>query len=195
MVGSPILSAILAIAAAWLAISFDRRKTVNQQLIRKRIAIYDEMAPKLDDILCFFFLVGDFRKLPPSAMIAHERRLDRTINVYLPIFSPTLKTRYDAFIDVCFLPFGGGSGRPALIRADRERLAGEWGKKWNADRDGGFVDPARASDLELILRHYEALMGQLAREVGVGDRGRLSGARPAPRPGRISGRGQPVRGR
>jgi hypothetical protein len=170
---SPILSAILAIAAAWLAISFDRRKTVNQELVRKRIAIYDEMAPRLNDILCFFLLVGDFRNLPPSAMIAHKRKLDRTINVYLPIFSPSLKTRYDAFIDVCFLPFGGGSGRPALIKADRERLAAEWGKKWNADWDRGFVDPAAASDLERVVRHYEALMNQLAREVGVGVRGRL----------------------
>ena len=120
---NPALSTILAIAVAWVAVSFDRRKTVNQELIRKRLGVYDSMAPKLNDILCFFFLVGDFRNLPPPVMIAHKRELDRTINVYLPLFSPALKARYDDFIRTCFLPFGGGTGRPALIKANLEWLA------------------------------------------------------------------------
>jgi len=166
---SPLLSTVLAIAVAWIAISFDRRKTANQELIRKRLAIYDEMAPKLNDLLCFFFLVGDFKNLPPPTLIAYKRALDRTAHIYLPIFSPALKERYSAFINTCFLPYGGGSGRPALIRARLETLTPEWGSDWKADWNSGFVTSNEdAAELDEVRRRYDDLLAQFARELGAG---------------------------
>jgi hypothetical protein len=161
-----VLSASLALAAAWIAISFDRRKTLNQELIRKRLAIYDDMAPRLNDILCFFFCIGRFKSLPPAEIITHKRSLDRTIKVYGPLFSETLRRSYDRFIKYCFKAYEGGTGNPALIAADVGHLAFEWGTDWQAGWTPGFVAPDKAADLGEVRRRYDALMRQLAIEVG-----------------------------
>jgi uncharacterized membrane-anchored protein YhcB (DUF1043 family) len=58
---APLLTGILGVAAGYIAIRFDVKKVSNQELIKKRIAIYDEMAPKLNDLLCFFFALGHGR--------------------------------------------------------------------------------------------------------------------------------------
>jgi hypothetical protein len=164
------LGALLALLVAWIAISFDRRKTVNQELIRKRLSIYDDMAPKLNDIVCFFSCIGRFKSLPPATIIDHKRDLDRAINVYGPIFSPRLQDRYDAFIGFCFVAFCGGVGRPSLIAADVVWLEEEWGDEWQAGWKSGFVAPDAAADIDEVRRRYGALMRQFAVEVGVAGR-------------------------
>ena len=136
-----VLGAALALLVAWIAISFDRRKTVNQELIKKRLSIYDEMAPKLNDILCFFSFIGRFRSLPPGTIIAHKRELDRTIHVYGPIFSPALRDRYDEFVKLCFIAFAGGVGRPALIAADVVRSRRSGARRQGAGRGVGRRRP------------------------------------------------------
>ncbi len=163
---SPVLSALLALAAAWLAISFDRRKTINQELIRKRLAIYDEMAPRLNDILCFFFCIGRYRSLPPREIITHKRALDRAINLYAPLFSPALRRAYDGLLKYCFIAFAGGTGKPALIAADVDFLISEWGGDWQAAWTAGFVPRAQAVDRDEVRLRYNALMRQFAAEVG-----------------------------
>jgi len=165
------LTTLLAIVVAWVVIAFDRRKTVNQELIRKRIQVYDEMAPMLNDIVCFFLYVGDFKSLPPATLIAHERNLDRKMHLYRPIFSTALESRYDAFMMSCFAVYAGGIGKPALIKADYVRVARVWGKDWKPEWNGDFVPPDAASKRGEVGRRYDALMDQFARELGARARG------------------------
>ncbi|HVQ09801.1 MAG TPA: hypothetical protein VMS43_15335 [Allosphingosinicella sp.] len=153
-------------AVAWIAISFDRRKTVNQELIRKRLEIYDDLAPRLNDLLCVFLCIGRFRSLPPEAVIAHKRELDRMIKVYGMLFSRELRARYDRFIKLAFVAFAGGAGRPALIAANVDRLKVEWGPGWQDAWASGFVAAASAPKPAEIRARYDALMRQFAREVG-----------------------------
>lgn len=163
---SSVLGAALALAVAWIAISFDRRKTVNQELIRKRLAIYDELAPRLNDILCFFLCIGRFRSLPPDTIIAHKRELDRALKVYGPLFSARLRARYESFIKFAFVAFAGGLGRPALIAADIGLLQREWGSGWQAAWTSGFVPAEKAARPAEVRARYDELMRQFAREVG-----------------------------
>ena len=163
--GAPLLTASLAAAGAWLAISFDRRKTINQELIRKRISIYDQMAPKLNDLFCFFRSVGPWKSLNPALMISHKRELDRMIHVYGPLFSQPLSDRYHAFIHTMFAMYQG-IGEPAKLRAPRARLQMEWGSDWKSEWDSAFVERAEPASDSALISAYDLLMQQFAAEIG-----------------------------
>ncbi|WP_152045267.1 hypothetical protein [Aureimonas psammosilenae] len=52
-----LLSDFVALTVAWATVHLDRRKAVNQELMKKRIAIYDAIVPKVHDLLCCFTCV------------------------------------------------------------------------------------------------------------------------------------------
>jgi hypothetical protein len=172
---SSLLSAALALGVAWVAIAFDRRKTVNQELIRKRIAIYEQMAPLLNDLFCFFRSVGAWKALTPPDMIAHKRTLDRLFHLYEPLFSRQFTRRYDQFIAAAFATFLD-IGADAKLRASRLLIHQEWGDKWQEAWSDNFVDAAdeQTSHYE-FGRAYYALMDQFAVEIGVRRRRWLGG--------------------
>lgn len=84
---APVLGGLIAIIGGYVAIRFDAKKTVNQELIKKRILIYDGLAPKLNDVLCFFLSVGFWKSLSLPMMTQKKRELDQTMYVYGPLFS------------------------------------------------------------------------------------------------------------
>ena len=87
---------------AWLAINFDRKKTINQELIKKRLIVYDDMVPKANDLLCYFMCVGDWKSFDPTKLLDHKRKWDRLLFVYGPLLSPALVERAHQFINSCF---------------------------------------------------------------------------------------------
>jgi hypothetical protein len=163
--GAPLLTALLAMGGAWIAISFDRRKTLNQELIRKRIVIYEEMAPKLNDLLCFGRSIGRWKSLTPFDIIDRKRDLDRLISVYGALFSGRLARRYHAFIDSLFLTYQG-FGVPAKFRVPLDRLKAEWKTGWKPEWEEDFAPPNRASSSSEIKRRYDELMDQFAVDIG-----------------------------
>lgn len=87
LIATPMLTGAIGIVAAFIAIRFDARKNVNQELIKKRISVYDSLAPKLNELLCFFLSRGSWKSLNPPLMIQRKRELDQAIYVYGPLFS------------------------------------------------------------------------------------------------------------
>ncbi len=162
---APLLTGAFGAIAAYLAIRFDSRKTLNQELIKKRIDLYDEVAPRLNDLLCSFLAVGQWKTLPPPVVLQRKRDLDRIIHVYGPLFSQVVVDQYRVFIHKCFRTFNG-SGRDALLRADIVHLQKEWGPAWQPDWNEQFVT-LRDMVTERELRdEYARLMTALA--VGIG---------------------------
>lgn len=162
---APVLTGMLGVGAGYLAIRFDLRKSTNQELIKKRIALYDDVAPRLNDIFCFFLSVGPWKDLPPPLIIQKKRELDRVLYVYGPLFSPDSFLKYQHFMDVCFKTYVG-AGRDALIRANAVRISSEWGDGWKTDWDKFFVETKEITSREPLTKSYEALMKQLAAEIG-----------------------------
>jgi hypothetical protein len=70
------------------------------------------MAPCLNQLLCFFTWVGDFRSIDPPRAIEIKRELDRTFFANRQLFSSAFEQRYLAFIDAYFQPWTG-SGHDA----------------------------------------------------------------------------------
>ncbi|MBO9560162.1 MAG: hypothetical protein J7515_16460 [Caulobacter sp.] len=165
------LSALFGLGAAWIAIAFDRRKTINQELIKKRIEVFDKMAPKLNDLLCFARCVGDWRNLSPGLMLKHKRDLDRDFAIYRALFSGALAQAYFNLIEGQYFAAWQGSGQDARLRVLPARLMSEWGAAWDPAWSGLFSAAQDARRPEQIAQAYVALMNQFAVEIG---------ARPAP---------------
>ncbi|MFG1212573.1 hypothetical protein V5F72_07720 [Xanthobacter flavus] len=133
-VAAPAATACFGLLIAWIAIAFERRKATNQEIIKKRITIYDAMAPNLNDIYCFFLTIGRWKDITPENVISAKRDLDHHFHIYKALFSSNLDTAYNSFISNCFETFVG-YGKSARLRADLKRLHSEWGTDWNPDWD------------------------------------------------------------
>lgn len=161
---APILTALFGLIIAWIAISFDKRKNTNQELIKKRISVYEDIAPRANDILCYFTCIGPWRTLDPSIIINHKREMDRSIYVYGALFSQDLEKKFHDFIHLSFSTFNG-MGQPAKLRANISILKQQWGTTWKPEWDQSFVSnqPVNAKELR---ESYHELLNQFSVEIG-----------------------------
>jgi len=162
---APVLTALLAFIAAWVAIRFDRRKTVNQELIKKRIALYDQVVPKANDMLCFYLCIGTWKQLTPTQVLGHKRELDRFINVYGGLFSPKFVTSYKDFIQSYFCEFRG-RGKPAQLRANAEWLKREFGSAWQNGWEDSFAPAEERTDPDTLADRYHKFLQVFGVEIG-----------------------------
>jgi hypothetical protein len=94
----------------------DAVQWVSRKLVEERLPLYREIAPSLNDLLCFFMLVGHFRAIDPPKAIAIKRDVDRTVHANLYLFTPKFMERYYAFMQTCFATFVGVEQRRSFAR-------------------------------------------------------------------------------
>jgi hypothetical protein len=99
----------------------EQAQWATRRLIDRRLELFDSMAPGLNDLLCFFLLVGDFRNITPPIAIAHKRELDQQFYVNEALMSPEFASRYHAFIGACFQTYTG-VGHDARLRASEQEV-------------------------------------------------------------------------
>ena len=166
LVLTPLVAAVIGLVAALAALRIDARRSASDALIRKRLALYDEIAPRIDDLDCAMRAVGDWRAVPPPEAVARKRELDRLVHVYGALFPPAVTARYRRFRDLCFVTHTG-HGRAARLRAEPARLRRNWGTDWNGDWDRCLADPPSPSD-EAVADAARALIETLALAIGAG---------------------------
>jgi hypothetical protein len=156
----------IPVALLLLGLALERRKVANQELTKKRIAVYDQVAPRLNDIMCFYRAVGHWASLDPDKIITAKREADRQMHVYRALFSPGFFATYQAFMDVCFETFSDPrGGTPAKLRIDRGHAMREMGARWSdawTERCSGKPTPVGE-----MSAAYAAVMAAFAREIGV----------------------------
>jgi hypothetical protein len=167
--GAPLFSALLAaigaVAGSWIAISFDRKKAVNQELVKKRLELYSTYVPLANDLYCFLMKVGDFRSMTPTAVLEHKRKLDQFIHLYGPLFTGgEVVNAYTVYIRLCFNTFAG-AGVPARIRADPGKLAKQYGGTWQTTWNNSF-DATDVPDIQQLNKAYYAFVNAFAAQVG-----------------------------
>jgi hypothetical protein len=167
LIVTPLLSGAIGIIAAFIAIRFDARKTVNQELIKKRISVYDAVAPKLNE--CFFLSRGPWKSLTPPLMVQRKRELDQTVYVYGHLFTQAVFDQYNVFIHCCFKTYTG-VGRDACLRANHNRLRNERGADWKPEWGAHFVDSSEVANDQDVMREYNKLLALLAAEIGARQR-------------------------
>lgn len=115
----------------------DFRQWSNQKLVEKRLALYDEVAPLLNKLLCFYTWKGYWKNISPHDVIEAKRSLDKTVNIYKYLLSAKLVKEYEAFKRLLFVEWTG-VGRDAMIRSeiksaggDRKHCTYKWDEAWN----------------------------------------------------------------
>lgn len=144
----------------------EQAQWASRTLIAKRLELFDEMAEPLNDLYCFFRLVGDFQAITPPEAIARKRALDKLFYTHEALMSEEFGTRYRAFINACFLPFTG-IGQDARLKASVQRQRTERGGRWDAAWEACFVDHENlVTPLATVSGEYRALMTCFAEQVG-----------------------------
>jgi hypothetical protein len=104
----------------------------NQKITEKRIEIYDRIVPKLNDILCFYCYIGNWKEITPIEIMKLKNELDKDINIYAPLFSDDLITRYNDFNTLCFISFTGWEHDAKIksLYGHRQEHNVEWKDDW-----------------------------------------------------------------
>jgi hypothetical protein len=139
----------------------------NRKLVEHRLDVYRHMAEPLNDLLCFFRVIGHFREIRPPDVIDRKRTLDRTFHVNEYLLSEPVRVAYRSFIDGCFLPYQG-VGQPAKIRAHIQRQRLERPREWELEWDDLFVASAsQVTGLADLTRRYKSLQHAFAQDLGL----------------------------
>ena len=163
---TPILVLLIGLMVARATRRVEQAQWASRTLIGKRLELFDKMAEPLNDLLCFFRLVGDFQVITPPKAIARKRELDKLFFTHEALMSEEFGTRYRALINACFLPYTA-IGHDARLKASVQRQRTERGARWDDTWEVCFVDHENlVTSLSTITREYRALMSCFAEQVG-----------------------------
>jgi len=175
---TPLALAILGLYINRVSKRFDDLQWRSQKLIEKRLAIYDDLAPQLNDLLCYFTYVGGWKEMAPPDVIALKRALDKKIHLAAPLFSETFFQACMTFLNLCFETYTGW-GQDARLRTQFERRQQTWQGEWKDEWSTCFsIVPANPQE---VRDAYTAVMSVFAADIGVQQKSAI------PRSGEIPG--------
>lgn len=162
-----IVSALTPVAVVVLGVrinhrlkDLEQRQWRNRKLIEKRIEIYDEISPELNDLFCYFMWIGEWQKKSPVEIVAAKRSLDRKVHIYRFLLLPEFFRAYEQFMAVVFSTYNG-AGEDARLRTD---IGGPDGDrrtsphfKWLPEWDRRF-DVENIATKDQLSRAYLAVM-------------------------------------
>jgi hypothetical protein len=159
---TPIVTGLIGLIVLRLGSKVEATKQLNQELLRKRLHLFEEIAPKLNDIHCFYQAVGHWTELNPEEIIRRKRAIDRAIQVNRYLFHSDFWAEYQRFEQAHFEMFSA-PGQPARLRLDLDHV----GKRAGAAFKDDWLPSAstKPGSHEEQVRHYQALMEILGREI------------------------------
>jgi hypothetical protein len=97
----------------------------NQTVITRRLDIFGQVGPWLNQLLCFATFVGRWKEIPPLEAIGLKRKLDETMYANRLLFSDELFEAYREFMAALFAMYAT-TGADAHLRAPVES---KWGDR------------------------------------------------------------------
>src|SRR5262245_2175039 len=159
---TPIMTGLVGLLVVRMGSRLEANKQLSQELLKKRLQLFEDVAPKLNDIFCFYQAIGHWAELSPEEVIRRKRAIDRSIQVNRYLFRSEFWDAYQEFEKSHFDMFTA-VGQPARLRLDvkhlRERVGDAFKNEWMP-----FVS-ANAGNHEEQRQHYQALMHILGTEV------------------------------
>lgn len=146
---------------------FEHRQWRNQKLIEKRLSIYDDLVPLLNDILCYYTYVGNWKEHTPIQIVNLKRTIDKKIYLAAPIFCKEFFVACIDFIDTCYESYTGW-GQDAKLRTKFQRRKEFFGSRWDSEWNQLFgVD--NCSEPKKVKEAYLAIMNIFSQEIGLQD--------------------------
>ena len=159
---TPLVTGLVGVFVLRMGTRIEAARHVNQQLLNKRLELFEEIAPKLNDIHCFYQSIGHWAELDPQEIIRRKRAIDRAVQVNRYLFSADFWDTYQRFEQAHFEMFSA-PGRPARLRLDvahlGERLGDCFKQEWLPQAAPG------GGSHELQGERYQELMHILGQEV------------------------------
>ncbi len=144
----------------------------NQKVIEKRLKVYEEIAPLLNDILCYFTYIGCWKELTPPDVVQIKRKLDRIAYVNAPLLPPEFIGKYNEFMNLCFSTYSEW-GRDALLRTQNGRRRQGYPGNWKVEWDSCFAPDNEVTEPAAIRKSYSDFLAFFASSLGVGVRSEL----------------------
>jgi len=138
----------------------DNEQGINQKIIDKRIAVFDKVATKLYDILCFYLYMGNWVEISPVDVIKLKRELERDTNIYTPLFSDELIDKIQEFNQLCFITLSGWEHDVKIksLYELREEHNLEWEDNWYR-----YFDTNNVVEATMMKEKYDDLMDSFKR--------------------------------
>ncbi len=159
---TPIMTGLIGLLVLRLGTRLDTTKQLHQELLRKRLQLFEQVAPMLNDIHCFYQAVGHWAELNPEEIIRRKRAIDRAIQVNRYLFGADFWQAYQRFEEAHFEMFSA-PGQPARLRLDLDHIGKRAGAAFQ--RDWAAQASATPGNNQEQSRQYQELMERLGREI------------------------------
>ncbi len=112
-----LLTALIPIAVLVIGKTINERlkkleysQWANQRLVEKKLTLYDEIMPRLNNLYCFYMFVGNWKEISPADVISAKRFLDKKVHIYYGILGDQFSRAYDEFMSVAFETYANAGG-------------------------------------------------------------------------------------
>ena len=154
---TPLAIFVLGIWVAREARRWDERQWTRRTLYERRLRFWDQMSPALNDMLCFFTLVGRYREITPPRAIKLKRELDPIFFANEHLFPAPVSDAYADFIDACYRTFTG-KAKDAELRSSIAKQKSER-NVWDPEWEPLFVQNERdVTEIGEVAEKYRALV-------------------------------------
>jgi hypothetical protein len=164
---TPITVVVLGVMFARASRRIEQVQWANQTVITHRLDIFAELAPGLNQLLCFATFVGGWKEIEPAQAIGIKRKLDEIMYANRVLFSDELFAAYHKFIRTLFAMYAT-TDADALLRAPIESRLGSRRKlRWWNDSMAGLFSTGNVASLAEIQAAYDELGQQFRADLYV----------------------------
>lgn len=157
----PVVLLMLGIWAKKIATNHEKRVSLDERVIEKRVEIYEAVGKDLNDIYVFLIQVGHWKELTPQDIIQKKRQVDKTMYIHRPYWSAEMFESYMNFMSAGFDAWNGSTEDAKIRTSSRqfERLP-----NWNDTWESFFTK--KTLDMDEVKRSYLALIGKFSEQFG-----------------------------
>jgi hypothetical protein len=140
----------------------------NQELIKARLQYYGQLAPMINDVMCYVTFIGRWKDLSPPKVIDIKRDMDRLFFSVAPLFSQRAVDAYQDFVGVCFgghTPWSLDARIQTGFVRRREARPDSWTPEWETLFAFKENEDISQECLALVRDRYNCLLAVLAEDI------------------------------
>lgn len=164
---TPLTVAGVGVLVARASRRIEQVQWANQTVVTHRLDIFAQLAPGLNQLMCFATFVGGWKEIQPKQAIAIKRKLDETMYCNKVLFSEKLFAAYHQFMSTIFAMYAT-TDADAHLRAP---IDSKWGDRrhlsWWEDSMTSFFSPDKTVSVDDIQAAYDELAQRFRTELYV----------------------------
>jgi len=161
---TPLVVLIVGVWIKSVMLKMESKQWVNHSLMEWKIKLFEKVAPRLNDIYCYYTYIGDWKNFSPPDILQRKRELDKEIMIAQPLFSKEFISAYDDFINSCFITYRGkgkDAGMATGMESRRNISKNGWKEEWE------YLFAKNITTKSDIEKQYSNLMGEFSKELNL----------------------------